>query len=531
MALARFVVALSATVCLLAAIAGVSGPARADSIVFDNGDRYEGDVSYGQPHGSGIFKWSGGAMYFGDFRQGKRHGKGRHQMADGWEFKGQWHDGRFVHGSITDADGFLLYEGDVRAGKPHGRGVRWWPGGDRFEGEFADGEPRGQGVLIKTDGRRYEGEYRGGKFDGREIVSSTSTGRTALQPQDRSAIDKAQGPASTAGASGAGGHGLQLAELKLDAGKLGDAASKAVSRWPAAQQADPAWEWVRVLVFLVQSALVAQGYDPGKPDGLMGPQTMLALIAWSAVSGPLWNGGNAMSYLWGIDDNVAHLLHGTLEAMGLSPGPKDRLFGPRSVTALEHWDSVFRLGAMSMDINEEFGMQIVMNHFGADRPDDTQEARSPPAERATGGTPAGSPKCLKLYKDDYDNVYFRNSCQQTASVLFRTDRGPCASQPDGAKYPCWAGPLDHDQMSYVSMPLKPYSNLGNAKAPDYGSFYVRECIEPMAITEVRRGVVICVDPRRGGVVLLHPFLMLRDPSYGDPYTHPDLAPYRPKEWE
>ena len=44
-------------------------------------------------------------------------------------------------------------------------------------------------------------------------------------------------------------------------------------------------------IFLVQSALVAQGYDPGKPDGLMGPKTMLALIAWSAVSGPLWDGG------------------------------------------------------------------------------------------------------------------------------------------------------------------------------------------------------------------------------------------------
>lgn len=60
------------------------------------------------------------------------------------------------------------------------------------------------------------------------------------------------------------------------------------SRQPAARGAEggPPWEWVRVLVFLVQTALIVQGHDPGKPDGLMGPKTMLAMLAWSAASGP-----------------------------------------------------------------------------------------------------------------------------------------------------------------------------------------------------------------------------------------------------
>ena len=44
---------------------------------------------------------------------------------------------------------------------------------------------------------------------------------------------------SQAGSPGLG-HGLQLAELRLDAGKLGEAASEAISRWPATQKADPA---------------------------------------------------------------------------------------------------------------------------------------------------------------------------------------------------------------------------------------------------------------------------------------------------
>ena len=90
-------------------------------------------------------------------------------------------------------------------------------------------------------------------------------------------------------------HGLQLAQLQLDGEKLGDAASKALGRWPATQKADPAWEWVRVPVFLVQSALIVQGHDPGKPDGLMGPKTMLALLGWSTANGPSWDGNDEMS--------------------------------------------------------------------------------------------------------------------------------------------------------------------------------------------------------------------------------------------
>ena len=166
-------------------------------------------------------------------------------------------------------------------------------------------------------------------------------------------------------ASAGWGHGLQLAALSIDSGKLGVDASRAVNRWPAAQKADPAWDWVRVLVFLVQSALIVQGHDPGKPDGLMGPKTMLALLAWSAASGPSWDGNDERSYLWGLDGNVAHLLHGTLEALSLSPGSEDRFLGRESVAALERWDGTFRRAGMFMRFSEEAGRDIVMNELGA----------------------------------------------------------------------------------------------------------------------------------------------------------------------
>ena len=172
------------------------------------------------------------------------------------------------------------------------------------------------------------------------------------------------------------GHGLQLAALKLDDGKLGDAASRAVRRWPPAQKADPTWEWERVLIFLVQTALIVQGHDPGKPDGLIGPNTMLALLAWDKeIGGPSWAS---------LAPTVVSLLHGTLKAQGLSPGPIGRFLGPQSVEVLEPWVDEFFLGAMLMAEGEngpETARKYIMERFGQTPSSDVQ---NPPPRAASG---------------------------------------------------------------------------------------------------------------------------------------------------
>ena len=61
-------------------------------------------------------------------------------------------------------------------------------------------------------------------------------------------IQSDEEPPSRAGSPG-WDQELQLADLKLDAGKLGEAAGKVVSRRPVAREGDPAREWVRVLFF------------------------------------------------------------------------------------------------------------------------------------------------------------------------------------------------------------------------------------------------------------------------------------------
>ena len=167
------------------------------------------------------------------------------------------------------------------------------------------------------------------------------------------------------------------AAATMPAGALGLDASRAVDQWPAAQQADPAWEWTRVLVFLVQTALIEQAQDPGKPDGLTGPKTMLALLAWSVANGP-WAGDRDTSYLLGLDDNVAHFLHGTLESQGLAPGPKDRLLGPESLAALKPWNGTFLRSGFVMSLGEERGREYVMNEFGAAGPAVRGKSRTGP---------------------------------------------------------------------------------------------------------------------------------------------------------
>ena len=145
-------------------------------------------------------------------------------------------------------------------------------------------------------------------------------------------------PESSATASGHS-HERQQAALSPPPGALGADATKAISQWPAAQEANPAWNWRRTLVFLTQAALVAQGHDPGELDGIMGPKTMLALLAWSAMGGPESSDHDLV-------DNVAYLLHTTLAETGLAPGAAGLLLGPRSTEVLKEWSHTFYIGGL-----------------------------------------------------------------------------------------------------------------------------------------------------------------------------------------
>ena len=294
------------------------------------------------------------------------------------------------------------------------------------------------------------------------------------------------GEESRQGGSPVRGQGLEREVLSIDSSKLGKDASRAVNRWPAAQKADPGWDWTRVLVFFVQSALIVQGHDPGKLDGLMGPKTMLALLAWSAASGPSWDedGDSSKAYRWGLDGNVAHLLHGTLEAHGLSPGPEDQFLGPESVKALDRWDGTFRRAGLFMRVSEDISRNIVMDELGAAGPADSGKAvgrsmvgkstdRSPgsgyskyeclkiswsegtPACHSAGYGAADKGECI--WALDLDN-----SCSHGVVVHLLVDL------KDGR------GPLWHIS-DYLYYPSKERVDLWRAELPEHVKPYARYC--------------------------------------------------------
>jgi hypothetical protein len=120
-------------------------------IYLPNGDRYEGEVIDGEPHGHGIFYFANGDRYEGEFIDGKMHGYGIYYWTND-QFAGDRYEGEFIDG------------------KMHGYGIYYWANGDRYEGDWIDEKKHGQGIYYWTNdpfaGDRYEGEWIDGNIAG-----------------------------------------------------------------------------------------------------------------------------------------------------------------------------------------------------------------------------------------------------------------------------------------------------------------------------------------------------------------------------
>jgi hypothetical protein len=121
------------------------------TIVYANGDRYEGQLKDGIPHGQGTLVYANGDRYEGEWQDDKRHGQGTYTHSSGAKYEGQW-----------------------KGGKKHGEGTYKYSDGNRYEGQLKDGVPHGQGILVYANGDRYEGEWQGGKKHGEGTYTSPS---------------------------------------------------------------------------------------------------------------------------------------------------------------------------------------------------------------------------------------------------------------------------------------------------------------------------------------------------------------------
>jgi len=170
------------------------------TIEFENGDKFTGELRNGKPHGKGTIKYGrlsfdqnlyhwGKKSYEGDFWEGVPFGKGVFEYRIGDKYEGDVVSGEpHGHGVMsyhTIRPGsyyhdYYKYEGDFAFGLPHGKGVMQYYQGGKFDGAFANGIPNGKGVYYYKLNRyvgdneieRYEGDFADGKFHGKGATYS-----------------------------------------------------------------------------------------------------------------------------------------------------------------------------------------------------------------------------------------------------------------------------------------------------------------------------------------------------------------------
>ncbi len=110
------------------------------SIVWTNGNRFDGTLVHGIKEGKGKFIWNNGQRYSGDWARDMPNGKGTLVFANG-----------------------NRYEGEVKDGVPHGQGVNRFKDGDVYSGIWVAGKMQGRGRYDWANGSYWIGEFRDNK--------------------------------------------------------------------------------------------------------------------------------------------------------------------------------------------------------------------------------------------------------------------------------------------------------------------------------------------------------------------------------
>jgi len=114
---------------------------QTDTIFYETGDKYVGEMLNGQAHGYGRMIWSNGAYYEGAWKNNYQNGKGTMKWATG-----------------------EIYIGDWVMGVQAGYGQMTWVNGDHYEGKFKDGLLDGKGVMKYANGLIQKGLWRKNSF-------------------------------------------------------------------------------------------------------------------------------------------------------------------------------------------------------------------------------------------------------------------------------------------------------------------------------------------------------------------------------
>lgn len=114
------------------------------TIIYSNGDRYEGEIYDCQRNGFGTYYYEKGEKYQGMWENNFKHGRGTMFYRNDEVYEGWW---------IQN--------------KKEGVGTFYYPNGDYYYGEWKDNKRHGNGLIQIADGTKFIGQFKLNKKNGK----------------------------------------------------------------------------------------------------------------------------------------------------------------------------------------------------------------------------------------------------------------------------------------------------------------------------------------------------------------------------
>ncbi|XP_062239194.1 MORN repeat-containing protein 2 [Platichthys flesus] len=113
------------------------------SLIFPNGDRYEGES----------LKSASGVMV--------RTGVGKQTTANLIIYTGEWLEDKMNGKGTLQYPSGVMYEGEFKDNMFHGMGTYTFQDGSNYKGQFLENRMEGEGAFTNTQGMVWTGEFHG----------------------------------------------------------------------------------------------------------------------------------------------------------------------------------------------------------------------------------------------------------------------------------------------------------------------------------------------------------------------------------
>ena len=168
MSLKHFVILSILSVSFLVAHASDSNDATPqDTIWFDDGAWYVGEIADSMFNGYGKMFYPDSTVYEGDWKDGLWDGKGTVMFPDGDSYSGDFREHQFSgYGKYIYSDG-AVYEGNWKDGLFNGAGTMHYADGSVYAGEWTNDRKNGIGVYFDSSTEAlYEGVFSNDMYVG-----------------------------------------------------------------------------------------------------------------------------------------------------------------------------------------------------------------------------------------------------------------------------------------------------------------------------------------------------------------------------